>query len=308
MFDTVVPFMFGLLITEYGLKDRVKKHGFIAFLILSTLSLVFYIYSPRGFSPTLNKHGILTGFLGGKLTYAGVLNSFSGVIIEKVAEQRNILSFLALFVLVLSTGINASRSYMAGILISAITITFLNFKRYYRYFILILSLFILAAIFFPKTRNRLKTTTPRHPDSSIKIRIDLWKMGIHIIKQHPFTGLGFEVWPKVADSMVEKYGSDLLKSKIKTNSTSARAIRGHFHNTYLQMAVNGGIILLVFYLYLIFTMLKESFYLEEPMKSAYLFMFITFLVAGFFEYNFSDAEVAHAVFFFSGIYLQRRST
>ncbi len=302
IFDTLVPFVMGYIITTHNLEGRVKKHGLISFVILSTLSVVLYLYSKGGFSPLLNRHGILTGFLGGKLTYAGVLSAMGGIIFERIPYKDGIL---ALLLLIISTGINTSRSYIFGILFSVFVIGLLNLKKYYKYLLLTLFTLIVLVMSFPKTYKRFKTTNPKHPDTSIKIRLDLWKMGVKILNKHPVFGIGFETWPRVADSMVNKYGSHLLRSTIIKDSPNARAIRGHFHNTYLEMAINGGIPLLVFYLYLIFTMLKDAILLDEPMKYAFLFMFSIFIFAGFFEYNFSDAEVAHAFFFFSGIYLQK---
>ncbi len=303
-FDTLVPFIFGLLATEYGEK-QVKKQAIHAFTIISILTLIAFFISHLGFSPILNRRGLLTGFLGGKLTYPGVISSFGSVVFERLVALPGTLSIIAAISLVTTIAINGSRSYILGILVSAIVVLFLNIKRFIK-IILPFLIILLALIFlFPKTRHRIETARMHNPDGSVTIRLSLWQTGLKVLKEHPLFGIGFETWPLLADTIIRQKGDSLLNEILTQNTVNTRAIRGHLHNTYLQMLLNGGLILFIFYLYLILIMLKEAFKLDNTMKYAFLFMFFTFLVAGFFEYNFSDAEVAHSIFFFSGLYLSR---
>ena len=304
LFDSFLPFSLGLLSARYA-KEKVKKHSLISFFTFTTLTLVLYAISPKGFSPLLNKHGFLNGFLGGKLTYAGVVSSFSGVLVEGVFKG-NLLSVISFILFIITLTLNTSRSYIFGAVFAGLILTTIKFKKFAKMGTTIALIVVAAFFLFPRTRQRFKTTSLKRPDMSIKVRLNLWETGVKIVKKSPFVGIGFETWHIMADSLVSEYGTPLLRRIIKTNGTNSRAIKGHVHNTYLQMLLNGGFILFVFYLYLIFTMLKEGFLIEsEEEKLAYFFMITVFLFAGFFEYNFSDAEVAHSIFFFTGLYLWR---
>lgn len=302
LFDSFIPFLLGLFAASYVEKET-KTHGLISFLTLTSIAIILYLIGSRQFSPLINRNGILNGFIGGKLTYAGVVSTFSSIVTEGVLKGH-ILSLIALFILIITLTINTSRSYILGFIFTAIILTTFKFKRFLKEGVII-SFLIIAGIFLsPNTRLKFKRINPKSPGMSIRIRLDLWKTGINVLKTSPIFGIGFELWHPLSDSIIEKHGTNLLKEKLKTKGTTSRAIRGHIHNTYLQLLLNGGTILFVFYIYLIFTLLKEGFLIEdEKRRLAYLFMMIVFLFAGFFEYNLSDAEVSHSLFFFSGLYL-----
>ncbi len=304
IFDSLLPFSFGLLAARHT-KEKAKKHSQISFLVFTSLALILYVISPDGFSPLINRRGFLTGFLGGKLTYAGVISSFSAILVEGILKG-NYISLISFILFIITLALNTSRSYIFGALFAGGLLSMVKFKKFAKLACIIVIIVTASFFLVSRTHRRFETTSLKNPDMSIKIRLNLWKTGAKIVKTSPFTGIGFETWHIMADSLIREYGTSLLQNTIKTDGTHSRAIKGHVHNTYLQMLLNGGFILFVFYLYLIFTMLKEGFFIEkEEDKLAYFFMITIFLFAGFFEYNFSDAEVTHSVFFFTGLYLWR---
>ncbi len=300
-FETFFALLLGMYSAEYS--EDIKKYAIHFFVIFAGVVLILYLISPYKFSPLINRHGVLTGFLGGKLTYPGVITSFGSVITEKLSYRCGITICSAALIFLLTLAFNGSRSYIVGVFLSAITLLVINIKKLKNTFIPALILGTLLILIIPQSRARILSMEPGRMDKSIQIRFHLWEIGMDVVKKHPLTGIGFETWPLFADSIINKSEDTFLKSVLTQNNIDTRAVRGHLHNTYLMMLVNGGVILFVSFIYLIFTMLKEAFLLEDRMKFALLFMLITFFIAGFSEYNFSDTEVIHSVFFFTGLYL-----
>ena len=299
-FETFFALLFGMYSKKYA--EEVKKHAAYAFVILGGASLLFYIITPMGFSPLINRHGVLTGFLGGKLTYPGVVVPFAGVLLERLSQKIATVDLVGGIIFLLTLALNGTRSYILGTFLSVVITIVACVKRHKKVVVMGLLGTVLAFI-FSISKAHIFHLSPEKIDHSGRIRLHLWKMGLSVFKKHPVIGIGFEVWPLLADSIIDNSEDSFLKNILPKNNIDARAIRGHLHNTYLMMLINGGLILFVSFIYLIFTMLKEAFLLEDRMKFALLFMLITFFIAGFFEYNFSDTEVIHSVFFFTGLYL-----
>ncbi len=299
-FETFLALLLGMHSKKYA--KLVKKHAVYAFVILGGASLIFYIIAPMGFSPLINRHGVLTGFLGGKLTYPGVIVPFAGVLLEGLLQKITMIELMGGIIFLLSLALNGTRSYILGTFLSGMVTVVACAKRHEKVVAVGLIGTVLAFI-FSISKVHAFHLDPEKIDHSGRVRLHLWKMGLSVFKKHPVIGIGFEAWPLLADSIVDNSGDSFLKDILPKNNIDARAIRGHLHNTYLMMLINGGVILFVSFIYLIFTMLKEAFLLEDRMKYALLFMLITFFIAGFFEYNFSDTEVIHSVFFFTGLYL-----
>jgi O-antigen ligase len=122
-------------------------------------------------------------------------------------------------------------------------------------------------------------------------RLEYLNAGIKIIKEYPIFGTG----PNTVEMEFQnpKYG---LSEEAKQNV--------HLHNNIIQIAAERGIpTLLAWFVFLVWLFI--SLVQLVPKKNAALYpltvaaiaAFLAHFAAGFFEYNFADAEVA-ALFFF----------
>ena len=99
-------------------------------------------------------------------------------------------------------------------------------------------------------------------------RTDIWARGINLLKESPINllfGVG------------RFQGTELLKFEKKSFS--------QFHNIYIDSLITGGIMELVFVLYIYFVVIKKIFKcdMDKKYKNLYLTMFITFAIYICFE-------------------------
>ena len=281
-------------------KERVYSSLLYTTIIIGGLTLLLYLFIPEALSPVLNKKGLLTGFLGGRLTYAGVISFLLPLFLVKTVEDNKELTWIATFILILSIAYNLSRSYYLAVsFFFLFVIIFAGEKKLRIKGCLLLILFILVIFLNPHTRKRAETVAEYSKDRSATLRLELWKTGLKIFQKYPFTGLGYETWHDVAEKYIEKQGTHSLKEYNKDENLK-RALTGHFHSNYIQMLVNGGIPLFLAFLFLIFYYAWIIIKKNKHIKLMGIGLIIIFLVSGFFEYNFGDAEVAHTFFFLLG--------
>jgi len=139
-------------------------------------------------------------------------------------------------------------------------------------------------------------------DVNIKIRLALWQGGWLVFKDHPLTGCGF----KCIDAVNQDYPDP---------TGFIKKLRG-LHNNLVQLAVDTGLfglvswisIWVVYFMTLyrrLLSMQDNAVYRRDAMASAAAVL--GFLVAGFFETNFYDAEVSMLLYFIMALPLTRPS-
>ncbi len=137
-------------------------------------------------------------------------------------------------------------------------------------------------------------------DKNLQIRLALWQGGWLVVKDYPLTGCGF----KCIDAVNQDYPDP---------TGYIKKLRG-LHNNFIQLAVDTGLfgvvswisIWVVYFmtLYRRLVAMPENFvYRRDTMASAAAV--IGFLVAGFFETNFYDAEVSMLLYFILALPLTR---
>ena len=299
IWDVLLLFVLGIFLRSRE-KERVYLSFLYATLIIVGITLLLYLFIPSALSPVLNRKGLLTGFLGGRLTYAGVISFLLPLFSVKEVGDNKKLIWIAAFILILSIAYNLSRSYYLAVSVFFLfMVIFAGEKRLRIKSCLLFILFILVIFLNPHTRKRAETVAEYSKDRSASLRLELWKTGLKIFQKYPFTGLGYETWHDVAEKYIEKQGTYALKEYNKDEGIK-KALSGHFHSDYIQMLVNGGIPLFLAFLFLIFyygwILIKKNKYI----KLTGIGLIIIFLASGFFEYNFGDAEVAHTFFFLLG--------
>ena len=153
---------------------------------------------------------------------------------------------------------------------------------------------ILGIIFLnspAKIKHRI-TSLVNLNDYNLLTRIALWQGGWLVFKDHPLTGCGF----KCIDAVHQDYPDP---------TGHIKKLRG-LHNNYIQLAVDTGLfglvswisIWVVYFMTLyqrLISIQGNAAYRRDAMGSAAAV--IGFLVAGFFETNFYDAEVSMLLYF-----------
>jgi O-antigen ligase len=119
-------------------------------------------------------------------------------------------------------------------------------------------------------------------------------MSLEMISDHWLLGIGMGNYRSVMDQYRERYGA---------------VSHAHAHNTLLQITTETGLLGLAAYLAIWFVFFKEVFVTfrssTDPMTrglaAGSFGALVGFHVAGLFEYNFGDSEVAMMMWFMVGL-------
>ena len=155
---------------------------------------------------------------------------------------------------------------------------------------LVVSLLVLglvASLAVPAVQRRV-TSAFDPADFTARGRISLWLSGLEVYRERPITGWG------LADH------SQLIAQHRRADATFEA---GHFHSNPVQIAVATGTVGLVAYAFfhlvivaLLWRRLKESMWARAAFG-----VWITFHLAGLFDWSFGDAEVVYQYFWWMGI-------
>ncbi len=141
---------------------------------------------------------------------------------------------------------------------------------------------VLVVLISPLRQRMIRAFDPQ--DASRSERTALWKGAVDMIADRPILGFG------PGDGYRENceiYRSPYAQSVHQVDGTIGFRTLSHCHNLFLQIAVESGIPGAI--AFLIFCFLALSVTRKNP---AVLACGIAILLAGFFEYNLGDAEVA----------------
>ncbi len=307
VFDLIVPFIFFAFSDLLKRDQYYKKFPYFAILFTS-IALLAYFLHPHGWH-FLNRQSWLVGFMGGKLTYAGVISLLFPLI--NFAEGSNlkklISPFLAGTLVLISLAINNSRSYYLGV--SVFMVLFIIFAKRPLKVIYFLLLVIFASAVFLNQRSYdyLKRSAPTPQNMSTFLRIQMWKTGLNIFKARPLAGIGYELWgdEKVRKEYLSKYATPKLKEILERYPDTKKPVSGHLHSNYIMALVNGGILLFIAYIFtfiyygLLFLKAKNEYSLSG------IGLLLIMLIAGAFEYSFSDAEVVQTFALSLGLLLNK---
>ncbi|MCK4835289.1 MAG: O-antigen ligase family protein [Candidatus Aminicenantes bacterium] len=284
-----------LLIPIFLLTITSKKKLNISLIILlitsfiSSLTGIFFIIK-QGIS--LNHRP--KGFTSHWMTYSGILMLlfiffFIFMLFEKKKNIRLPILF-SLSVLLISILLSQTRSVWLGILFS-LTVFIIFFKPKILFYI-IPGFLILIYIIPESVKQRIYSIVDLQNHSN-RDRIHMVYTGIQIFKDHPLTGVG-------ANNIEKVYPKYKHPDAVQTNP--------HLHNNFLQILAERGLFALIGLIMAFLSILiclikkiKNSQGSEKTITIGTLFVFIGFLAAGMFEYNFGDSEIKFLLFYFLSI-------
>ncbi len=134
-------------------------------------------------------------------------------------------------------------------------------------------------------------------------RVKLWHSALDIIFDHPFTGIGPDMWSQYIPeySRTNYFNRDIYGNRIRYYANDP-------HNLYLLIWINYGVISLICYLLIVYTVLRKA--IRNIRKSSSNFLriisiaayisFVNWLIMSFFTLRFfRQPEILYALIFWS---------
>ena len=230
----------------------------------------------------------ISGTLSIYITYAGLLIMTSTMavsyLLNNTGEKRWVA--LALGLMVISLLFSLSRGAWVGFSVAVL------FLLLIRKPIIILALPFLAALLYFVSPDAVQVrfqSLVNFQDVTFQNRLDMWKVGWDIFKQHPISGCGFYCLGTLAPNYPE-YQDIIL---------------GHIHNNLLQVAINTGLIGVVTWVSIwisYFVRVAKEYQMQANNKDRWVILgsvagVLAFLTSGLFECNFYDSEVILLCYF-----------
>ena len=285
-----------LLIPMFILIINSKKrliYSIFTVLISSLISSFIGIYITLKQGLSLDHR--LKGFTSHWMTYSGLLMLafvffFIYFFYEKI-KKKKLFIFISLIFILTSILFSLTRSVWIGIIVS-ISAFIIYYKPKILYFAI--PIILVLVIVLPKSvQNRFYSIFDMNNETN-KDRIFMYETGFNIFKKYPLFGIG---------------ANNLNKNVYKENMPEeAKNINPHLHNNFLQILIERGIITLISLILAFVSIfinlikkIKNSLNLEKIVSIAGLFVFISFIIAGLFEYNFGDSEIKFLIFYFLSI-------
>jgi len=229
-----------------------KKHLYLLFFMLNISGCLAVVYGFVNFylkSSEFGFDGLL--IIGRNSDLLASLSLMNTILLFDFDVKNNFLKFFVRLGLMVSLGlcipaicIIGQRGAMLGLYVGWIVYSlFFNRK-----FLVVLIIVSLAGVMFVNSKNpvmiRIKSIMNLKDDASNLCRMHLLSSGIpYVVKHHLITGTG--------DKNPEKDFTEFFKSQDKAfqdRYVHAMELPGNFHNSFLQMAVEGGALFLAVYL------------------------------------------------------------
>jgi O-antigen ligase len=253
------------------------------------------------------------GLLDNPLTTAGVIFLLFFLFLGYFLQNKSYYCLFISIFLFISLILTESRSYWIGIIASCLILSILLFKRYWKFLITFWGIVVISTtVLFqiPNLKDRLYSITNTRTNWSNVDRLILWKSHIKafICDYSPLEkliGAGYKASDYAWKRFPESY-----KEVVKTETPKNLKVHFHgglTHNIYLKFLTKYGILGLIGYLSFWFLIFKENLKILRtnpqllPIISSLISCYFGFLVAGFFENNFTDSEIKYAVMFILGL-------
>jgi len=220
------------------------------------------------------------GTLGHYMTYSGLLMLVICAAVARIlfGERDRLWAALVVPALAVTIPLTFSRQAEVGAAAAVTLLLLLKDKR------LLAILPVLAVVFYiaapAKVTNRFESIfNPKDPTRSD--RLVMMREGVHMIKDHPWLGIG----PNMVQPLYAQY----------REPDAVNATNPHLHNVPLQIAAERGLPALAAWLWfvvgLIVALAKRLRDKRQTLLAATaLSAVVAMLAAGMFEYNFGDSE------------------
>ncbi len=275
--------------------NTLRRILFVNICILSIISFIEIIQYSLEFSELINQmkfSEIRIDYYNYPLTTAEIkmmslMSLFPLLFIKDkfiVSKKYLLLILLPVFASMLLT---QSRNVLLAVVLCFLIFGIVSNRKFLLVFI---SLVILSSIILPEsfTERSKSIIDINHPSN--ESRLNMWKTGIEMFKDHPLTG--------IADSHIREIYETYRKPESQGEGV-------HLHNNFIMVLATTGIFgFLSFLIFFILIFAKQvKYFINEREPSSKMLMLgsilvmISFQVSGVFEWSFGDHEVM-TVFFF----------
>jgi len=285
-----------IFLIAYIYREKLPLGFFMTSLFISSAGTAIYGIAIFLLGKGEGTLGRTPGPFSNAMTFGGVLMILSSVAVaylvaESVRKGLRILAGISSFLTLVALFFTFTRSSWIGAFVSFFIII-LVLRR--KLLVVMVAIVILVVLFSPaQYKSRFKSIFDPHYRTNIQ-RLELLKGGFAIFMDHPLVGVGT---------------MDLATVYEKYKPPGAKFVHGHMHNDFLQIAVSMGVIGLAAFLYLFFSFFRlawKNLCREGELKVvavATIGVLSGFLVNGFFEWNFGDAEVVTLMYLLVGFNL-----
>jgi O-antigen ligase len=225
----------------------------------------------------------------GGVLFLGVLFSLSYLANVRWRQAWRMLP--AAVVTLAALAFTYSRNAWLGLAAGALGLV-LTARKSLRIVAVLVTLLVLGAVTMPGPVNERARSVANLEDRTLQDRVAMWRSGLSMIADHAFLGVG----PGEVRTWYQHY----------RRPEAIRPSTGHLHNSAIQIAAERGLPALVAWLWLWVVFFREGWSIlarvpresgvQRALVCASLAGVVGFLVAGLFEHNFGDAEVAMVVF------------
>ena len=303
----------------FASKPSLKEKAIICALSVGAIAGVWAaVQQLTGLHPSGFHYLQGTGFLGGPMAFAGLMQIFSmlafGLTVNK--SYRNLsppFSKKRVFTFVVlgnALGIlfAAERSAWLGIILALMCSTMLlSFRRTFRMVIVLLAVAALLWCTVPVVQQRLSPLVNWQTDVSVRVRFQLWRQSWQIFTDKPLFGVGIRNFPHQV--IPEALGQ-------------GHAALDHAHSNYMHILATTGIVGFAAYFFLFLSVLltvasnlklsmscdrqnrTNTWSAQTGIEFGILAGVVSLLVSGIFEYNFGTAQIRLAQWFLFGMFSQ----
>jgi len=261
--------IFYLLINYFSSE---KKLEILAWIVVSSATIFsvgamifFYFIAGNPFTTRLGNNFLEmhTNYIGFTTIFA--INLAVSNFHKNKAIVYHILLLLCFLILCFTTLLTQSRSNFLGLMIALFILSF-----YKRKIMILIAVIIVTLVFVPGFRDRL---SPQELAISDRNQINL--LTLELIKNHPLTGIGFGM---------QTYGNSQLINLDEINKKLPPQYQQKIaapspHNTILDITVRTGIIGIILFINIIFTVVWMLWKIFQTTKSEYFKSWLICLVA-----------------------------
>jgi O-antigen ligase len=300
-----IKFLYVVLIYSYLDRGHLHRAFQMLFLVLTASALYGILqYFWLKDVDLLNR---ISGFMGHWMTFSGQLmmglvalagyaapgkfprrsQEASGVSNERRKRWRlRALLLVSLGILILALWLTMTRSSLLGAL-AGLTVLFVLRIRRLVWLAAALAVALGLFVFSPGHFKERLYSSFDLLDETTRVRIELVKTGVNMVREHPLTGVG----PRMARRVYPDY---------RVSEDIPDWAYQHLHNSPLQIAAEMGLLALAAWLALWwkagrdlvgFSRDRREDAFRRCLGSIGAGVLIAFLSAGLFEYNFGDSEL-----------------
>ncbi len=223
----------------------------------------------------------VAGSLSSWMTFSGVLMLAAGAALARLlyAGRDWVWPAIAVPALVVALFYTQTRNAMVG-LVAAVGV--LMAERNWR---LLLILPVLGVVFFAIAPSAIISRVQSIGDlndPASRDRVAMLRSGVHIVQDHPITGVGPNMIP-------------VVYAQYRDATYAVNEVNPHLHNVPMQIAAERGLPALAIWLWFVFVASRDLWRQlrrgeATAVAGAGVAAMVAMLVAGLFEYNFGDSE------------------